>query len=170
MHSPIDESVFRATLDGWWRANLALSNLLRALPPQAVHARASPSSPTIGQMSAHIHHERLVSVLENAPEVAPAVPAVEWADAQDLGAMVAHLAESAACVADAVERRWKDGRTLDKDFAHPVQLLLFLIFHDGYHHGQMKIALKAAGLSVPDEVVSAQVWAVWRQRAPIEAG
>jgi uncharacterized damage-inducible protein DinB len=163
MQSPLDESLLRATLDGWWRSNRALSNLLQALPPHAVHARALPSSPTIGQICSHIHHERLVSVLENVPEAARAVPAVEWADADDLGAIVMQLADSAACVAEAVERRSRAARGLDKDFSAPVQLLLFLIFHDGYHHGQIKLALKAAGLSLPEDVVGREVWDVWRR-------
>ena len=74
------------------------------------------------------------------------------------------LDESAARVRDAVESRVEADRALDQDFAHPVPLLLFLIFREGYHHGQIKLALKAAGCSVSDDDAGPLVWDVWRAR------
>ncbi len=61
------------------------------------------------------------------------------------------LAESGKRVRDAVQGRALADLSLDRDFAHPIQLLQFLIFHDGYHHGQIKLALKAAGSPIADE-------------------
>lgn len=164
MTSTPDHAVLNAVLEAWERSNTALINLLRALPAGALEARATPSSPTIGQLCAHLHHERLVSVLENAPEHGGALPAEEWAAMGDVEQIAALLAESGARVRAAVRGRIERGQTLDRDFAHPVQLVQFLIFHDGYHHGQMKLALKAAGAMVPDDVVGTQVWDVWRAR------
>lgn len=65
-------------------------------------------------------------------------------------------------VRDAVRARVEADRALDQDFAHPVQLLLFLIFHEGYHHGQIKLALKAAGCPIPDAEAGPLTWDVWR--------
>ena len=35
-------------------------------------------SPTVAEMFTHMHHERMVSVLENVPESAVVVPDKEW--------------------------------------------------------------------------------------------
>lgn len=164
MTSHNESDVLEAVLDAWLRGNSALQNLLRALPPGAMQARALPDSPTIGQMCTHLHHERMVSVMENAPEAAGPVPESEWADEHDVHRIVQQLTESADRVAAAVRGRVDAGRALDRDFAHPVDLVLFLVFHDGYHHGQIKLAAKAGGCAVADDVVGRQVWDVWRRR------
>jgi uncharacterized damage-inducible protein DinB len=158
------DAVLEAVFDGWARHNRALVNLIRAIPAGGLSARVLPTSPTIGAMCTHMHHERMVSVLENAPEHAGEVPESEWAPETDVTRIAQQLEESCARVRDAVRARTTAGRALDLDFAHPVQLVLFLIFHEGYHHGQIKLALKATGAVVPDEVIGATVWDVWRSR------
>jgi hypothetical protein len=53
-------------------------------------------------------------------------------------------------------------------------MLQFLVFHESYHHGQIKLALKAAGMALDDEVAGPVSWDVWRARdgkgRDIEAG
>ncbi len=153
-----------AVLDSWERSNVALIHLLRAVPLGRLGARAMSGSPTIAEMFTHLHHERMVSVFENAPEHAGLVPAQEWNDERDAERIVAMLLESARHVRDAVRGRVEADRALDRDFAHPIQLLQFLIFHDAYHHGQIKLALKAAGCPMPDEDAGPLIWDVWRAR------
>lgn len=164
MTATTDSSTLDAVLDAWYRSNAALIALLRLLPAGALASRAMPTSPTVGQMCAHLHHERLISVAENAPEHTGPVPAAEWADMQDVELLAAQLNESCARVEVAVRTRIRDSRPLDRDFAHPIQLVQFLIFHDGYHHGQIKLALKAAGIAMSDDAVGEHVWDVWRAR------
>jgi hypothetical protein len=50
---------------------------------------------------------------------------------------------------------------MDLDFDHPVLLIQLLIFHEGYHHGQIKLALKAAGRPVTDDEARPGAWDVW---------
>jgi uncharacterized damage-inducible protein DinB len=159
-----DQHVLDAVLEAWKRSNVALVNLLRALPADALEARATPTSPTIAQLCSHMHHERMVSVSENAPEHAGALPAEEWAEERDVETIARRLAASCALVSAAVRGRTEAGRAFDRSFAHPVQLVQFLGFHDGYHHGQIKLALKAAGMTLPDDLVGPLVWDVWRAR------
>lgn len=162
--SPVLGSPLDAVLDAWDRHQRALIALLRLLPDGGLDARAMAGSPTVGQMFAHLHHERMVSVFENAPEHAGAVPAQEWAPERDPERIVRWLEESAWRVSDAVSGRTEADRALDLDFAHPVQLLVFLILHEGYHHGQIKLALKAAGVPLADRDVGPLVWEAWRDR------
>ena len=153
-----------AILDSWDRSNVALINLLRAIPNGGLDARAMAGSPTVAEMFTHMHHERMVSVLENVPECAGPVPAQEWQHEPDAERIAQMLLESGRRVREAVQRRVDAERDLDRDFAHPTQLLQFLIFHEGYHHGQIKLALKAAGCQIADEVVGTRIWDVWRAR------
>jgi len=159
-----EQPTLTAILDSWDRSNVVLINLLRAIPNGGLDARAMPGSPTVAEMFTHMHHERMVSVLENVPECAGAVPAQEWHHEAETHRIAEMLIESGTRVRDAVHRRVAASRALDRDFAHPTQLLLFLIFHEGYHHGQIKLALKAAGCQIAEEVVGTQIWDVWRAR------
>jgi uncharacterized damage-inducible protein DinB len=164
MEDVASERILHALLDSWSRNNTVLVNLLRALPEGGLEARAMAGSPTVAEMFTHLHHERMVSVLENAPEHAGQVPAEEWNPEKDVDRIARWLDESAVRVREAVERRVAAGQTLDRSFAHPVQLLQFLIFHEGYHHGQIKLALKAAGCPIPDDAAGPLTWDVWRAR------
>jgi hypothetical protein len=47
-----------AVLDAWERNNTALINLVGAIPPGGLEARAAPGSPTVAEMLTHLHHER----------------------------------------------------------------------------------------------------------------
>jgi hypothetical protein len=120
-------------------------NLFRAVPDGGLLARALPGSPTVGEMFAHMQHERMVSLFENAPEWAGVVPERELSPEPDPHRIEEILLKSGERVRDAVKSRIEADRGLDSDFAHPIQLLQFLISHEGYHHGQIKPALKAAG-------------------------
>jgi uncharacterized damage-inducible protein DinB len=163
MHAP-EQPLLDALLDGWTRGNAALINLLRLVPDGALAARAMPGSPTVAEMFTHLHHERMISVQENAPECGGEVPRREWDPEPDAGRIERMLEESGARVRDAVKARIEAGRPLDREFAHPVHLLQFLIFHDGYHHGQIKLALKAAGRPITDADAGPLVWGLWRER------
>jgi uncharacterized damage-inducible protein DinB len=115
-------------------------------------------------MFSHMHHERMVSVFENAPEFAGQVPAEEWGHERDANRISELLQESGRRVRDAVAGRIEANRPLDRDFAHPIQLIQFLIFHDGYHRGQIKSALKTAGCPIADADAGPLIWDVWRAR------
>ena len=154
-----------AVVDAWNRNNLALLNLLRALPSDGLNARAMTGSPSVAEMFTHMHHERMVSVQENVPESSVVVPAQEWVHEQDAERIAAMLLDSAVRVREAVVARVLADRPLDEEFAHPIQLLQFLIFHEGYHHGQIKLALKAAGCPLDDREIGRGTWGVWMRKS-----
>jgi uncharacterized damage-inducible protein DinB len=139
-------------------------NLLRALPEGGLEARALEDSPSVAQQFAHIHHERLVSIFEEAPEFARDVPEEEWANERNGEHLAQMLSESAQAVHDAVRGRVLAGRDLDRNYGHPVLLLQLLLWHEGYHHGQIKLALKLAGSPISDEEAGPLTWDVWRGR------
>lgn len=164
MEPPLTLTVSDAVLDAWERHNRVLLNLLSLVPPHGLARRAADGSPTVAQMFTHMHHERMVSVQENAPECAGPVPTTEWVDEQSADRIADMLRASSACVRNAVLTRTHARRSFDLSFAHPVQLLHFLIFHESYHHGQIKLALKTAGTPIADADAGPLVWGLWRAR------
>lgn len=159
-----DSGLLAALLEAWERNNTVMLNLLNHLPEGGLKARATVDSPSVAQQFSHIHHERLVSVFEEAPEFARPVPELEWAEERDRAQLARMLAESAEAVREAVRGRILAGRELDLNFGHPALLLELLLWHEGYHHGQIKLALKLTGLPLPDDVAGPLTWDVWRGR------
>src|ERR1700687_3162415 len=140
-----DQSLLEALLDSWDRNNTILLNRLRGLPDGGLEARAMEGSPSVAQLFTHIHYVRLVFVFEDAPEFARKVPEKEWEVEADRGRIAEMQNASARAVRDAVKSRLKPGWEMDLHYNYPVLLLQHMIWHEGYHHGQMKVALKLAG-------------------------
>jgi uncharacterized damage-inducible protein DinB len=159
-----DHRLLEALLDSWDRNNIILVNLLRALPEGGLNARALEGSPTVAQLFTHIHFVRLVFVSEDAPEFAGDLPESEWVVESDPGRIAQMLNDSAKTVREAVKSRVVASRAMDLHYDHPILLLQHMIWHEGYHHGQMKIALKVAGLQIPDEKAGPITWSVWMRK------
>jgi uncharacterized damage-inducible protein DinB len=159
-----NQDLLEALLDSWDRNNTILLNILRALPDGGLEARAMEGSPTVAQMFTHIHAVRLAFVFEDAPEFARSQPEEEWADERDRGPIAQMLEESANAVRDAVRGRLDAGRDMNIHYDHPILLLQHMIWHEGYHHGQIKLALKLAGRPVNDERAGPLTWDVWMQK------
>jgi len=159
-----DQRLLEALLDSWDRNNTILLNLLRALPEGGLEARAMQGSPSIAELFTHIHFVRLVFVLEDAPEFAESLPEEEWVVERDRGRIAQMLKESAKAVRDAVKGRVETGRDMDLHYDHPILLLQHMVWHEGYHHGQIKLALKVAGLPMTDEEAGPVTWNVWMRK------
>jgi uncharacterized damage-inducible protein DinB len=156
-----DQRLLEVLLDSWDRDNTILVNLLRALPEGGLEVRAMEGSPSVAEMFTHIHYVRLVFVSEDAPEFARDVPAEEWVVERDPGRIAQMLNDSARVVRDAVKSRVETGRGMNVHYDHPILLLQHMIWHEGYHHGQMKLALKVAGRPLTDEEAGPVTWDVW---------
>lgn len=164
MTDPSDPRLLDVLLDSWERNNTILVNFLRALPRDGLEARGMEGSPTLAQLFAHIHFVRLALILEDAPEFARELPAEEWSAEHDRGRIEAMLNDSAAAVREAVIETIEAGRQMRIHYDHPALLLQHLIWHEGYHHGQMKLALQAAGCPMPDEQAGPLTWGAWMRK------
>ena len=156
--------LLQTLLDSWDRNNKILVNLLHAVPEGGLDARVMVGSPSVAEMFAHIHYVRLVFVSEDIPELAVSVPKQEWLAGLGKDEMAQMLNESSAVVRDAVKARLASGRPMDVHFDHPILLLQHMIWHEGYHHGQIKLALKVAGLTMTNKEAGPISWRVWMQK------
>jgi uncharacterized damage-inducible protein DinB len=168
MPTTSDGPLLDALLNAWERNNTILVNLLRALPEGGMDARGGDGSPTIAQLFMHIHYVRLVFVFEDAPEFAMPLPEDEWRTEHDRDRIAAMLHESARVVRDAVQGRLQARRDMDLHYDHPILMLQHMIWHEGYHHGQIKLALKAAGQPFDDEAIGQVTWDVWMKKSSSE--
>lgn len=166
--STTDQNLLDALLDSWERNNTILLGLLDALPAGGLHARATADSPTVAQLFMHMRFTRVCAIYENDPEIASARPDLllqddqEWVAEPDPGRIAQLLRASAGVVRDAVQGWLEAGRGQIGDHQHPVLLLQHALWHEAYHTGQIKIALKVAGLGMTDAEAGPLTWNVWR--------
>jgi uncharacterized damage-inducible protein DinB len=164
MSDATDQGLLEALLDSWDRNNTILINLLHALPAGGLEIRAMENSPSVAELFTHIHYVRLVFVFEDAPEFGRELPKKEWAVEGDPSRIAQMLNESAKAVRDAVESRVEAGREMNVHYDHPILLLQHMIWHEGYHHGQIKLVLKMAGCPMTDEEAGPVTWDVWMSK------
>jgi uncharacterized damage-inducible protein DinB len=158
-----DPGPLDALLDSWDRCNTITVNLLRAVPSGAFADRAAEGSPSVGEMFWHMHGTRLWFVSEDAPEIPHEMGEKRTSEA-DRDHLATLLDRSARAVADSVRGRLASGRPMDTHYDHPILMLQHLIWHEGYHHGQIKLALKLAGRALDDEAIGPTTWDVWMHK------
>jgi uncharacterized damage-inducible protein DinB len=160
-----DGKLFDALLDSWDRNNSILVNLLRLVPEGGMETAAVAGGPTVAQLFTHVHYVRLVFVLENVPEFAREMPKEEWFAEHDRGRIAQMLNESAKTVRDAVKSKVESGREMKLHYDHPILMLQHMIWHEGYHHGQIKLAVKLAGRPITDVEAGPLTWDVWMKKS-----
>lgn len=159
-----DNSLLATLFDSWDRNNRILVNLLSVVPPEGMDVRPTPDGHSVAELFTHMNFVRAAFVQENAPEFAGDVPEDEWVHDTDRERIARSLAVSARLVREAVQGRIESGRAMDQLYDHPILLLQHLIWHEGYHHGQIKLALKLAGTPIPDSAAGPASWAVWMRK------
>jgi uncharacterized damage-inducible protein DinB len=159
-----DKHLLEALLNSWDRNNRILVNLLRSIPEERLNIQAMHGGPSIAELFNHIHYVRLVFVAEDAPEFSEPLPNQEWKAETNRSRIATLLNESAGNVLKAVSSRLESARQMDLHYDHPILMLQHMIWHEGYHHGQIKLALKMAGHPLSDEEIGPLTWGVWMNR------
>ena len=159
-----NSDLLEAFLNSWDKNNQILVNLLGALPAGGLEAKITATSHSVSEMFVHLYHERMVSLSEEVPELDAVVPQKEWQFESNREVIAEKLNSSARLVRTAVKKRIEEGRKTDLNYDHPIPLIQLLIFHDAYHHGQIKSALKVAGIPLSDDIAGPLTWDVWRVR------
>ena len=159
-----EQSILEALLDSWSRNNTILLNLLHAVPEGGLEARVMANSPSVAEMFTHIHYVRMVFISEDAPEFGREIRYQEWMKERDPGRIAQMLSESAKLVQDAVRGRVQSGRDMDLHYDHPILFLQHMIWHEGYHHGQIKLALKLTGRPIADNEAGPVTWSAWMRK------
>jgi uncharacterized damage-inducible protein DinB len=165
MSTTHDQSLLEALLDSWDRNNTILVNLLRAVPEGGLEAQALEGSKTVAEMFLHIQGTRQFVLSEDAPEFAREPLKKGWRETRDPDRIAEMLNESARAVRAAVKTKVETGEQMLVRYDHPILLLQHMVWHEGYHHGQIKLALKAMGRPLDDEEIGRVTWHVWFDKA-----
>ena len=161
MNTTSDNHLLEVLLDSWNRNNRILVNLLHSIPEDRLKTRAMDDGPSVAELLTHIHYVRLVFVAEDAPEFAEPLPSQEWQGEANRERIADMLNDSANTVLRAVKSRLQSERPMDLHYDHPLLMLQHMIWHEGYHHGQIKLALKIAGHPLSDKEIGPLTWGVW---------
>ena len=161
MSTTHDRSLLEALLNSWDRNNTILVNLLRAVPEGGLEAQALEGSKTVAEMFLHIQGTRQFVLSEDAPEFAREPLKKGWRETRDPDRIAEMLNESARAVRAAVKTKVETGEQMLVRYDHPILLLQHMVWHEGYHHGQIKLALKAMGRPLDDEEIGRVTWHVW---------
>ena len=65
---------------------------------------------------------------------------------------------------EAVKDRVETGQEMKLHYDHPILFLQHIVWHEGYHHGQIKLALKVAGKPMDEEEIGPVTWDVWMDK------
>ena len=165
-------NLLEALLDSWNRSNTIVVNLLHALPDGGFEAKAMDGSPSVAVMFSHIHETRSFWLSKTAPEYAENLPDLFSQEGEQLiperdpQRIEQALNESAKAVGEAVKQGLETGRDFkgtNVAYDHPILLLQHMLWHEGYHVGQILLALKAVGRPMTDEQTAPAIWDVWRR-------
>ena len=156
-----DQSLLNALLDAWDRNNTITINLLRAVADDAMDLKPMDTSPSIAQLFAHMDYCRLIFVVEDTPEFAREMRNNQGKAERDRARLEWMFNDSAAAVRDAVKDRIETGRAMQRHYDHPLLLLQHMIWHEGYHQGQIKLTLKLAGRPLIDDDIGRRTWGAW---------
>jgi uncharacterized damage-inducible protein DinB len=109
---------------------------------------------------------RLIFLSEDAPEFAGQLPEREELNEDDVDPIAEQLETSARAVREAVQSRVNSGQIMRLDYDHPLLYLQHMIWHEGYHHGQIKLALKVTGRPFEDKEIGPLTWGIWIHKTP----
>src|ERR1700761_6387380 len=117
-----------------------------------------------GDVPAHPRSRDFV-LSEDAPEFALEPLRQGWRETRDVDRIAQMLNDSALAVRAAVKDRVETGKEMLVRYDHPILLLQHMVWHEGYHHGQIKLALKAMGRPLDDEEIGRVTWHLWFDKA-----
>jgi uncharacterized damage-inducible protein DinB len=164
--------LLEALLDSWQRNTTILLKLLRALPQGGLEAQAMEGSPSVAVQFSHLHSTRLFFLGQTAPGFAADLTQLFKQDGEtrraehDPARIAEALLASSQAVGAAVRQAVESGQALKGEhvaYDHPILLLQHLLWHEGYHVGQIKLALKAVGHVMSETTEEQTIWSVWRQ-------
>lgn len=167
----MNDSVLEAVLNSYQRNNTILINLLHALPEGGLDAKALEGSQSVAVQFSHIHQTRLFWLSQTAPTLAEGLAPLfrkdgeDWLAERDPRHIEQALNQSANAICEAVKDRLHTGQAMKGEnvsYDHPVLLLQHMLWHEGYHFGQIKLALKAMGYVMSEEAEEKAIWGLWR--------
>jgi uncharacterized damage-inducible protein DinB len=138
-------------LEAWGIAHRMTLYVLDALPDEALADKTGAKGRSVGEMFAHIHNNRRAWLEVSASDLLSSVVKLDKEQAADKTLLRASLDASGAAMSEMFSRAAAAGKV--KGFKRSVASFLgYAIAHEGYHLGEIGIALGASGHRLPQEI------------------
>lgn len=155
-----------ALLDSWDRQARIVATVAERIDDSNRLARPCDDGMLLFEQLAHIHHTRRFWLRQLSEARADALPKSMrngWEDpVEDLASLREMLAQSASAIRETMSEAL--GRPLGKIgfYDNAVLFLQHMIWHEGWHVGQIMTSLRLAGQDPGEEWEEAHLWGEWR--------
>lgn len=159
-------NVVDALLDSWDRQCRIVTAVASLVDESNRHATPSVGRWPLDTQLAHIHNVRNFWLSDVAPATGAAIES-SYLDGwetpiSDLAKIKELLTISGAAVRAAVASSLQNGIAKVGSYDNPVLFLQHMIWHEGWHVGQIVLGLRNVGQEPPDEWEETHIWSEWR--------
>ncbi len=147
-----------------WRINDSVNGvLLGHLTAEMLHAQTPGGGYSTAQHLAHLTEakkfwgEMLDKSIGTLPDLVDDMSGADFVAETDLARIQEVMGQTSQRLLESAERA--DGKG-DLPYSSVEVFLIHLVAHDSHHRGQILLALKTAGHSLPDE---GALWGLWRE-------
>ncbi len=149
-------------LTAWQRNQEILDLLLEAIPPEGWTAKPTGSrGRDVARVFAHLHRVRLGWLHAHRTGQRAKLPRVHKGPPPPQEAVRRDLAESGAEVESWLREALVAKPKMKLFGGQPLRFATYLISHESHHRGQVALAVKQAGIRLPEKVAIGGLWGRW---------
>lgn len=162
-------NVFEALVESWDRQARIIDSLAELVTEKNRKIAPGEDRLELDRQLCHIHLARKgwlkqasPTHLEGLGTVMVQVSEDDWQANPDLEVIREQVRLSAKAVRDAFTDAVAAGKETLEPYDHPVLFLQHMLWHEGWHAGQIILALRNAGEEPTEEWEEKHIWELWR--------